>query len=158
MKPQITKTQIKLYTDGACSPNPGIGGWGAVLISEQHQRRRELSGSEKKSTNNRMEMQAAIEGLSALKHACTVKLYTDSTYLRNAFVQGWLKQWQKRGWKTASKQPVANRDLWLTLIKLTEKHEVEWHWVKGHSNNPENNCCDTLAVEARKNLKQQLKS
>lgn len=151
--PPAPKTEVILYTDGACSPNPGNGGWGVVMISPNHDNaRRELSGAEPNSTNNRMELLAAIRGLQALKRPCQVKLYTDSQYLRNAFTKNWLKNWQRNGWKNAQKEPVKNKDLWLELLKLADTHEVSWHWVKAHANNEENNRCDELAVEARKTL------
>lgn len=150
------KPVVKIYTDGACSPNPGVGGWGVVLISPQHNNyRRELSGAEANSTNNRMELMAAIKGLEALKYSCTVDLYTDSTYVRNAFEKNWLDKWQKTGWKTSTKQPVANQDLWETLLNLAQHHEITWYWVKGHSNNEENNRCDELAVQARKKIRKE---
>ena len=146
----MLKTSVTIYTDGACSPNPGIGGWGAVLISKEHNLRTELSGSEVDSTNNRMEMTAAIKALEALKKSCIVKLYTDSSYLKNAFEKNWLINWQNNGWKSKARKPVANKDLWLRLLEVSKKHEVSWHWVKGHSGNPENDRCDELAVQARK--------
>ena len=148
----MSKDFIIIYTDGACSPNPGIGGWGAILISNQRNLRMELSGSEVDSTNNRMEMTAAIKALEALKKPCIVELYTDSSYVKNAFEKNWLKNWQSNGWKSKVRKPIANKDLWLCLIEVTQKHEVSWHWVKGHSENPENDRCDELAVQARKNL------
>ena len=147
---KMLKTSVTIYTDGACSPNPGIGGWGAVLISKEHNLRNELSGSEVDSTNNRMEMTAAIKALEALKKSCVVKLYTDSSYLKNAFEKNWLNNWQNNGWKSKARKPVVNKDLWLRLLEVSKKHEVSWHWVKGHSGNPENDRCDELAVQARK--------
>lgn len=143
------KPQIEIYTDGACSPNPGTGGWGAVLISHAHDHRRELSGSEFDSTNNRMELTAAIHALEALKQSCRVDLYTDSTYLKNAFEQGWLANWQHKHWKTKGGKPVANQDLWQALLKLDRQHEVKWRWVKGHAGHPQNDRADELAVAAR---------
>ena len=148
----MLKTPVTIYTDGACSPNPGIGGWGAVLISKEHNLRTELSGSEVDSTNNRMEMTAAIKALEALKKSCVAKLYTDSSYLKNAFEKNWLRNWQSNGWKSKGKKAVANKDLWLRLLEVSKKHEVSWHWVKGHSGDAENNRCDELAVKARKDL------
>ena len=148
----MSKDFVIIYTDGACSPNPGIGGWGAILISNQHNLRTELSGSEVESTNNRMELTAAIKALEALKKPCIVELYTDSNYVKNAFEKNWLKNWQSNGWKSKGSKHIANKDLWLCLLEVSNKHEVSWHWVKGHSNNPENDRCDELAVQARKNL------
>jgi ribonuclease HI len=148
----MLKTSVTIYTDGACSPNPGIGGWGAVLISNQHNLRTEISGSKVDSTNNRMEMTAAIKALEALKKPCIVEIYTDSSYVKNAFEKNWLRNWQSNGWKSKGKKTVANKDLWLQLLELSQKHEVSWHWVKGHSGDAENNRCDELAVKARKDL------
>ena len=148
----MSKDFVIIYTDGACSPNPGIGGWGAVLISYQHNLRTEISGSEVDSTNNRMEMTAAIKALEALKKPCIVEIYTDSSYVKNAFEKNWLRDWQSNGWKSKGKKAVANKDLWLQLLELSQKHEVSWHWVKGHSGDAENNRCDELAVKARKDL------
>lgn len=148
----MPKYSIKIYTDGACSPNPGIGGWGAVLISEEHGLRTEISGSEVHTTNNRMELTAVIKALGALKKPCMVELFTDSSYVKNAFEQNWLKNWQIKGWKTKGGKPVANKDLWLHLLEASHEHAVSWHWVKGHSGNPENDRCDELAVQARKDL------
>ncbi len=148
----MPKDLVIIYTDGACSPNPGKGGWGAVLISKQHNLRTEIYGSEVDSTNNRMEMTAAIKALEALKKPCIVELYTDSSYLKNAFEKNWLRNWQNNGWKGKGRNPVANKDLWLLLLELTQIHEVSWHWVKGHSGDEENDRCDELAVNARKEL------
>ena len=146
------KPHVEIYTDGACSPNPGTGGWGAVLISREHDHRRELSGAEADSTNNRMELNAAIRALEALKQPCRVDLYTDSTYLKNAFEQGWLANWQRKRWKTKGGKSVANQDLWKALLKLDCHHEVNWRWVKGHAGHPENDRADELAVAARMQL------
>ena len=148
----MPKDLVIIYTDGDCSPNPGTGGWGAVLISNQHNLRTEISGSEVDSTNNRMEMTAAIKALEALKKPCKVELYTDSSYVKNAFEKNWLRNWQNNGWKSKGKKTIANKDLWLCLLEGSNKHEVSWHWVKGHSDNPENDRCDALAVQARANL------
>jgi len=134
---------ITIYTDGACSGNPGKGGWGALLMYGNT--RKEISGYDPATTNNRMEMMAAIRALEALKEPCRVELYSDSAYLVNAMNQGWLKRWQKNGWKTASKKPVENIDLWQEIVKLTTLHRVTFHKVKGHSDNPYNNRCDELA-------------
>lgn len=151
----MSKPYVEIFTDGACSPNPGRGGWGAILISPAHDHhRREISGGEPQTTNNRMELTAAIEGLRALKRPCHVKLTTDSQYLCQAFTKGWLAKWQKNGWQTRDKKPVLNEDLWRALIDLTTTHHVEWAWVKGHANHPENERADQLAVQARQALPQ----
>ncbi len=136
--------QVTIYTDGACSGNPGPGGWGAVLIYGGTQK--EISGGEKETTNNRMEMTAAIMALSALKEPCEVLLHSDSAYLVNAFNNGWVSKWITNGWKTSSKQAVENKDLWLRLIELTAIHSVTWKKVKGHADDVLNNLCDNLAT------------
>lgn len=142
--------KVKVYTDGGCSPNPGLGGWAAILVSPTHgNKEREIWGAEADSTNNRMELTAAIMALESLKYPCKVELCTDSMYMKNAFAKGWLEKWQQNGWKTASKQPVLNKDLWEKLLSLTQKHHVEWHWTKGHSNNIYNNRCDALVQKAK---------
>ena len=136
------KKEITIFTDGACSGNPGKGGWGAVLLyqdSEKH-----LSGSEKLTTNNKMELKATIEALKSLKHPCKIKLYTDSKYVKNGITE-WIINWKKNGWKNASKKPVKNSELWIELDKMTNHHEVSWFWVKGHSNHRENDIADALA-------------
>ena len=140
--------QVTIYTDGACSGNPGPGGWGAVLMFMGF--RREISGFDPSTTNNRMELTAAIEALSALKEPCEVQLYSDSSYLVNAFQQRWLANWQRRGWVKSDKKPVENKDLWLKLLDLTGVHSVTWNKVKGHADNKENNRCDELATLAIK--------
>ncbi len=137
------KKQVTLYTDGACSGNPGAGGWGAILIYGEH--RREFSGGEPQTTNNRMELTAVIEGLMKLKFPCRVDVYSDSAYTVNGFLQGWVYGWEKMGWKKADKKPVLNDDLWKQLLALTREHEVTFHKVKGHADNPLNNRCDELA-------------
>ena len=137
------KKQVTLYTDGACSGNPGAGGWGAILIYGEH--RREFSGGEPQTTNNRMELTAVIEGLMKLKFPCRVDVYSDSAYTVNGFLQGWVYGWEKMGWKKADKKPVLNDDLWKRLLALTREHEVTFHKVKGHADNPLNNRCDELA-------------
>ncbi|MDD3921813.1 MAG: ribonuclease HI [Eubacteriales bacterium] len=142
--------QITIYTDGACSGNPGPGGWGAVLMYQEH--KKELSGGEGDTTNNRMELTAAIFALRALKEPCSVQLYTDSAYLCNAFTKNWLKGWQKNNWLNSSKKPVENRDLWEQLLQLSGIHRISWNKVKGHSDNEWNNRCDALAREAIKSL------
>ncbi|NLW09945.1 MAG: ribonuclease HI [Firmicutes bacterium] len=142
----MQEKEVEIYTDGACSGNPGPGGWGTVLLYRGH--RRELSGAEPHTTNQRMELTAAIEGLKALKHPCRVRLYSDSAYLVNAFNQKWLERWAKNGWLTVKKTPVENRDLWEQLYALTKVHDVRWIKVRGHAGNKENEYCDKLATEA----------
>ena len=138
-------SDVQIFTDGACKGNPGPGGWGVLLRKGTTER--ELSGAEPDTTNNRMEMTAAIEGLSALKRRCTVDLYTDSKYLIDGITK-WLPGWQRRGWKTASKKPVKNEDLWRKLAQLEAEHRITWHWVKGHAGHPENERADQLASDA----------
>lgn len=135
--------RVTLYTDGACSGNPGPGGWGAVLIYGEH--RRELCGGERETTNNRMEITAVIEGLKALKEPCEVEIYSDSAYTVNAFAEGWVNGWERSKWKKADKKPVLNADLWRELLSLTRRHRVSFHKVKGHADDPLNNRCDELA-------------
>ena len=136
--------EVELYTDGSCSGNPGPGGWGAILRFRGLEK--ELSGGERETTNNRMELTAAIRGLEALKEPCRVALYTDSQYIANAINQHWLVNWKKRGWKKADKSPVLNRELWEALDAQLSRHDVTFHWVKGHADNAYNNRCDALAV------------
>ena len=138
---------VDLFTDGACSGNPGPGGWGAVLRYQGKEK--ELSGGEAMTTNNRMELTAVIEALEALKEPCAVELWSDSKYVIDALEKGWAKGWQKKGWIKADKKPALNPDLWARLLDLTEKHELRCHWVKGHADNEFNNRCDALAVAAR---------
>ena len=142
---------VTLYTDGACSGNPGPGGWGAILEYMGHEK--ELSGGEPNTTNNRMELTAVIKALEALKEPCTVELYSDSKYVLDALQKGWAVSWRKRGWIKSDKKPALNPDLWETLLSLVEKHDVRYHWVKGHASNPKNNRCDELAVSEWKKLK-----
>lgn len=137
---------VEISTDGACLGNPGPGGWGAVLRYKGTEK--EISGSAPDTTNNKMELQAAIEGLAALKRPSTVILYTDSSYVRNGIMK-WVAGWQRNGWKTADKKPVKNQDLWVRLDELMAGHEIRFHWVRGHSEHPENERCDVLAVAAR---------
>lgn len=137
--------QITLYTDGSCLGNPGPGGYAAVLIYKQH--RKELAQGYELTTNNRMELMAAIAGLQSLSEPCQVKLTTDSQYVRQGITQ-WIHGWKKRGWKTANREPVKNVDLWLLLDSEIQRHDVEWFWVKGHSGHPENERCDELARNA----------
>jgi ribonuclease HI len=134
---------VTIYTDGACSGNPGPGGWGAVLKYGAY--RRELSGGEADTTNNRMELTAAIMALELLTEPCVVELYADSQYLINSMSKGWAEGWRKRGWRKADKSPALNPDLFEKLLNLAEKHEIHYHWVKGHAENAENNRCDELA-------------
>ena len=136
--------QVTIYTDGACSGNPGPGGWGAIL--EYNGTEKELSGGEENTTNNRMELTGVITALEALKEPCIVELYSDSKYVIDALEKGWAVGWRARGWKRADKKPALNPDLWGRLLDLCEKHEVHTHWVKGHADNPKNNRCDELAV------------
>ena len=134
---------VIIYTDGACSYNPGPGGWGCVLIYNDIQR--SFSGFELNTTNNQMEMQAVIEALARLNEPCEVDLYSDSAYVINAFNAGWIDSWKKNNWRTSQNKPVKNLDVWQRLIELTERHKVTWHKVKGHSDNELNNLCDSLA-------------
>ena len=142
---------VTIYTDGACSGNPGPGGWGAILEYMGHEK--ELSGGEKNTTNNRMELTAVIKALEALKEPCTVELYSDSKYVLDALQKGWALSWRKKGWIKSDKKPALNPDLWETLLNLVEQHDVRYHWVKGHASNPKNNRCDELAVNEWKRLK-----
>ena len=135
---------VTLYTDGACSGNPGPGGWGCILEYQGHEK--ELCGGEKNTTNNRMELTGVIMGLSALKEPCIVELYSDSKYVLDALQKGWVYGWKKRGWVKSDKKPALNPDLWEELLALTQKHQLRCHWVKGHADNPKNNRCDELAV------------
>lgn len=138
-------TPVEIYTDGACRGNPGPGGWGVVLSSGA--REKELRGAEMQTTNNRMELTAAIRALAALKRGCTVALYTDSQYVRKGVLE-WLAQWKARDWRTADRKPVKNIDLWQALEREIERHSIEWHWVKGHAGVPGNERADQLANEA----------
>ena len=138
---------VTLYTDGACSGNPGPGGWGAILSFNGVEK--ELSGGEIRTTNNRMELTAVIQGLKALKEPCIVELYSDSKYVIDALEKGWARSWKKRGWVKSDKQPALNPDLWETLLDLTTIHKVTCHWVKGHADNAYNNRCDQIAVRER---------
>jgi ribonuclease HI len=138
-------TQVEIYTDGACRGNPGPGGWGALLIAGA--KRKELSGAEAETTNNRMELMAAISGLGALKRRCSVKLYTDSKYVLQGLTE-WLPQWKARGWRTAAREPVKNKDLWEKLDAAAAAQDIEWHWVKGHSGDEGNEYVDALANRA----------
>ena len=138
-------TNVDIFTDGACSGNPGPGGWGAILRTGEHEK--ELSGGERATTNNRMELTAVIRGLEALKRASSVTIHTDSRYVMDGLTQ-WMPRWKKNGWKTADKKPVKNEDLWRELDVLCAKHELKWRWVRGHSGHPENERADALARAA----------
>jgi ribonuclease HI len=139
---------VILYTDGACSGNPGPGGWGAMLI--WNGKRKEISGGEPDTTNNRMEMRAVIEGLKALNKPCHVKIHSDSALIINAFTKGWIKSWQKKGWRKADKKPVENRELWEEMLNVSKPHKLSWIKVKGHSDDELNNRVDELAVSESK--------
>lgn len=138
--------EITIYTDGACSGNPGPGGWGAILMYKEN--KKEISGGKKDTTNNVMELTAVIEALKLLKFPCKVKLYSDSAYVVNAFLQNWVINWQRNNWKTADKKEVKNKELWQELVKLTNIHDITFIKVKGHSDNEYNNRCDELARKA----------
>ena len=144
---------VTLYTDGACSGNPGPGGWGAILEYNGHTL--ELSGGERSTTNNRMELTAVIRGLERLKEPCIVELYSDSKYVLDALEKGWAVSWKKRGWVKSDKKPALNPDLWERLLELTGVHTLRCHWVKGHADNPKNNRCDELAVAEWKKQKKE---
>lgn len=146
------KPHVIIYTDGGAAPNPGRGGWAAILYSPAHDAEREIYGAEHDTTNNRMELTAAIKALEALKTSCEVDLHTDSAYLQNAFVKGWLRNWQRHNWKSSAGSDVLNRDLWEELLRLTKIHKVQWHWVKGHADDERNNRCDELVRKARDEL------
>jgi ribonuclease HI len=137
--------RVQLITDGACIGNPGPGGWACILRSGE--KTKEMFGSEPHTTNNRMEITAAIEGLRALREPCEVEVVTDSEYLKNG-ITTWIKSWKRNGWKTAAKKPVVNQDLWMTLDDLVAKHKMHWTWTKGHADHPDNNRCDELATRA----------
>lgn len=144
--------KVTLYTDGACSGNPGVGGYGAVLMYGNHEKR--ISGAEKDTTNNRMELFAVISGLRCLKEPCEVTIYSDSAYTVNGFVKGWVYEWEKNGWRKADGKAVLNDDLWKDLLSLTRIHKVSFVKVKGHADNEFNNICDKLATDAVKNFSQ----
>ncbi len=147
----MEKKFVEIFTDGACSGNPGPGGWGAVLRYGETEK--QLSGGESDTTNNRMELTACIEALSALKTSCKVKLTTDSQYVYNGITKGWAESWKKNNWRKADKKPALNPDLWDRLLTLLAEHEVEFCWIKGHAGHRENEICDSLAVEAIKSQK-----
>ncbi|MEM8972995.1 MAG: ribonuclease HI [Pseudomonadota bacterium] len=139
---EASKPEVTIYTDGACSGNPGPGGWGAILMSGEH--RKELCGGERETTNNRMELMAAIEALAALKRPSNVVLHTDSTYVKDGITK-WIHGWRRNGWRTAAKKPVKNAELWQRLDEATQRHDIDWRWVKGHAGHPENERADELA-------------
>lgn len=141
--------EVEIFTDGACKGNPGVGGWGALLT--QGTREREISGSEADTTNNRMELKAAIEGLNTLKKPCKVTLYTDSVYVRDGITK-WIHGWRRNGWKTADRKPVKNAELWQALLEAAKPHQVDWRWVKGHAGHPGNERADQLASDAANKL------
>ena len=143
--------KVELFTDGACSGNPGPGGWGAIL--RFHGKEKELSGGDPQTTNNRMELTAVLTALATLKEPCVVELYSDSKYVVDAIEKGWLYGWQKKGWIKADKKPVLNVDLWQQLLPLLARHDVRLHWVKGHAENEKNNRCDQLAVAESKKFR-----
>ena len=143
------RPKVAIFTDGGCSPNPGLGGWGAILRCKELELEKELSGYEPATTNNRMELTAVTRALQELPAACEVTVVTDSEYLANAFRQGWLAKWKRNGWKTASKDPVKNKDLWMALDDLIAKHTVHWEWTRSHVWHRENERCDELATQAR---------
>jgi ribonuclease HI len=141
---------IQIFSDGACSGNPGPGGWGAILRYKNNEK--EISGGQRNTTNNQMELMAVISALETLKEPCQVEIFTDSQYIANAFNKGWLAAWQKNGWRTSGKKPVKNKELWERLVVQAEKHELQWSWIRGHSGHPENERCDQLAVAAREKV------
>ncbi|MCF0138125.1 MAG: ribonuclease HI [Oscillospiraceae bacterium] len=141
------KKTVTIYTDGACSGNPGPGGWGSILMYKEHYR--EMSGGESETTNNRMELTGVISALRALKEPCVVELYSDSRYVIDALDKGWARTWRKNGWRRADRKPALNSDLWQELLELADMHELRCHWVKGHAENEYNNRCDALAVAQR---------
>jgi len=142
------KPHVTIYTDGSCDTSSGRGGWAYLL--EHQGRTKTASGFEAGTTNNRMELTAAVRALEALKEPCSVTLVTDSEYLKKAFTDGWLRRWQANGWRTASRQPVKNQDLWLELLEQTARHDVKWSWTRGHAGHPQNEEVDRLALRARR--------
>lgn len=152
MNKKSALSEVTIYSDGACSGNPGPGGWGAIMVSDTPPGRKELSGAEANTTNNRMEMTAVIEPLLRLKRPCRVRIITDSRYLVDAFQKGWLERWQVNGWRTADRNPVKNEDLWRGLLVAMQPHIVTWEWIKGHVGHVENERADQLAVTARQTL------
>jgi ribonuclease HI len=152
LAPNLTKVEI--FTDGACKGNPGPGGWGAVIRSGAHEK--EISGGEPLTTNNRMELLAAIRGLEALKRPCRVALYTDSVYVRDGITR-WIHGWRRNGWKTAARKPVKNAELWQELAEAAAPHRIEWHWVKGHAGHAENERADRLACDAAERFSRRIR-
>ncbi len=150
MSTNATPASVEIYTDGACSGNPGPGGWGAILIWGGH--RKEIKGGEAETTNNRMELMAAISALEALKKGVEADLYTDSAYVRNG-ITSWIHGWKRNGWRTADKKPVKNMELWQRLDEALKRHRVTWHWIKGHAGHPENERADELAREGMAEFK-----
>ena len=151
------KPLVHIYTDGGCAPNPGPGGWAAILIAPgRKHRRREICGAQAGTTNNRMEITAAMEALRALKVPCKVVLFTDSQYLRKTFEEGWIDRWQRSGWRTKARKPVQNVDLWQQMLELCKTHDVRWQWVKGHAGTAENLRADELVQQARAGLRPHL--
>ena len=145
-----SKKNVVIYTDGACSGNPGPGGWGAIMRFGDNEK--ELSGGEENTTNNRMELEAAITALETLKCPCSVEVYTDSSYVKDGITK-WIHGWQQKGWKTASRKPVKNTEYWKRLLAAQEPHDVKWHWVKGHAGHPENERADELARQGMEPFK-----
>lgn len=143
---------VRIYSDGACSGNPGPGGWGAIIQCDKPKAEKELSGAEANTTNNRMEMLAIIEAAALLKEACDITIYTDSTYVADAFRKRWIDSWQKNGWRTAAKTPVKNEDLWRRMLEVLARHKVRWEWIRGHAGHPQNERADRLAVAAREEI------
>ena len=143
---------VRIYSDGACSGNPGPGGWGAIIQCDKPKAEKELSGAEANTTNNRMEMLAIIEAAGLLKEPCDITIYTDSTYVADAFRKRWIESWQKNGWRTAAKAPVKNEDLWRRMLEALARHKVKWEWIRGHAGHPENERADRLAVAAREEI------
>lgn len=146
------KQRVTVYSDGACSGNPGPGGWGAILVCENPPARKELSGGEANTTNNRMEIMGILSSVRLLKRPCVLTIVTDSRYVVDTFEKGWLSRWVKNGWRTADKKPVKNEDLWRAMLEVLAPHEVSWRWIRGHNGHPENERCDALAVAARQRI------
>lgn len=152
MSDKIVTKIVTIYTDGACKGNPGIGGWGVLLSYGEHEKT--LCGGEHDTTNNRMELMAAIKALESLKRPCKIELWTDSNYVKKG-ISEWIFAWKKNNWKTAAKKPVVNQDLWQRLDALTQQHDISWHWVKGHAGHPGNEIADQLANKGIEELRQQ---
>jgi ribonuclease HI len=150
MRMESALTKVIIHTDGGCLGNPGVGGWAAVLEAGKYSR--EISGGEPATTNNRMELRAAIEALNLLNKPCAIEMHTDSQYVRNGITK-WVAGWKKNGWKTAAKQPVKNEDLWRALDEAASRHQVKWHWVKGHAGHADNERCDQLCWQAMDEIK-----